>query len=119
MCNCYMQAPSRWEGSGRFKIPSSGVVPTSALGVRVHGWLPGLFLFSGIRPGGRSRKSTKRVGTRLAEVHEGKDPVGLKFRAPESCLPPPLADGCTAGFRVSAISQGSAPADAAVSPPRE
>src|SRR5690625_1242630 len=98
MCNCNMQVPSRWEGPGRFKNPSSGVLPTS-LGGRMHGWLPGLCHFREIRPGGRSRKSSKRVRTRQPEVHDGKDPVGLKIRAPESCLPTPLADGCTAGFR--------------------
>src|SRR5690625_6878429 len=94
---------SRWEGPGRFKNPSSGVLPTYALGGRMHGWLPGLCHFRGIRPGGRSRKSSKRVRTRQPEVYDGKDPRGLKTRAPKTCLHTPLADRCIADFRASAI----------------
>src|SRR5690625_6994149 len=88
---------SRWEGPGRFKNPSSGVLPTYALGGRMHGWLPGLCHFRGIRPGGRSRKSSKRVRTRQPAVHDGKDPVGLKVRGPESYRPTRLQDISTAG----------------------
>src|SRR5690625_7109760 len=94
---------SRWEGPGRFKNPSSGVLPTYALGGRMHGWLPGLCHFRGIRPGGRSRKSSKRVRTRQPEVHDGKGTGGLESRARKADVSTTVADGSTANIRDSAI----------------